>query len=214
MESWVVPVLTAIGGAAVALIGRESIEWFKRPRLSIDFERSKDAYPLTADYNDESIKAAGTSFRIVFLRLNVRNKGQTTAYDCDAKMELIETRRKDHYRKSLHWSKRDPRLYDSLDQIYSPINLNRNDEETVDVLQLKYSYTNTDPQRRPSPDIETVSLGILQLQSNIDFFIKVTIYARNTTSKLFYFKVNWDGTIDGFNKAFTKLKNIPKEYSY
>ena len=213
MESWIINLLSAIGGAVIALIGRESIEWFKRPRLSIDFERSKDEYPLTVDYNDESLKAIGTSFRIVFLRLNVINKGKTTAYDCDAKMELIETRQKNRYRKSLHWSKRDQRIYQSLDQIYSPINLNRNDEETVDVLQLSYSYTNSDPQPIPNPHIETVSPGVLQLGRDIVFFIKVIIYARNTTSRPFYFKVNWDGTIEGFNKAFTKLRNIPKEYS-
>ncbi|MCJ7426601.1 MAG: hypothetical protein MUO17_05685 [Dehalococcoidales bacterium] len=212
--TWWIPIISAFVGASIALIGKEIFEWYKRPRLVIDFERSKDEYPLIEDYNDESTKAAGTSFRIKFLRLIALNKGKTTAYDCDAKMELIETRRKTHYRKSLHWSKRDPRIYKSLDQIYSPINLNRNDEEPVDVLQLQYSSTTTDPQPRPHLYIETVSPAVLQLQSNMDFFIKVTIYARNTTSKPFYFKVNWDGTIEGFNKAFTKLNNIPKEYLY
>ncbi|GAI89175.1 unnamed protein product, partial [marine sediment metagenome] len=136
MDTWVIPLLTAIGGASVALIGKEVIELFKRPRLVVDFERSKSEYPLIQDYNDENMKAAGTSFRIEFLRLIVLNKGKTTAYDCEAKMELIETRRKTRYRKSLHWSKRDRRIYSTLDQVYSPINLNRNDEETVDILQL------------------------------------------------------------------------------
>jgi hypothetical protein len=210
--SWGIPLLSAIGGAAVALIGRELIELFKSPRLIIDFERSENEYPLIQNYNDESVIASGITFRILYLRLVISNKGRSTANDCEAKLELISTQRKTRYRKSLHWSKRDPRIYKSLDLIYAPINLNRNDEETVDILQLQYSQGNTDPEPRPNPHIETVSPSTLWLYKDEEYYIKITIYARNTTSKPFYFKVEWDGTIQGFYKAFTKIKKFPKEH--
>lgn len=214
MDIWVIPLLTAIGGAAVALIGKEVIEFFKRPRLEIDFEKRGQEYPLIEDYNDESmIGGLDTTFRILYLRLVVSNKGNSTANDCEAKLELRPTKRKDQYIKSLHWSKRDPRIYETLDQVYSPINLNKNDEETIDILKLQYSHKSSEPEPKPHPYIETVSPSALWLYKDEEYYIKTTIYASNTTSQPFYFKVNWDGTVEGFSKAFKKVGNFPKETS-
>jgi hypothetical protein len=212
MEEWNISIFSALFAAILTLCIREFIEWLKSPRLRIDFERSKNEYPLIQDYNDESmIATVDTTFRIQYLRLVVSNKGNSTANDCEAKLELRPTKRKDRYIKSLHWSKRDPRIYESLDQIYSPISLNRNDEETVDILQLQYSHKSSEPEPRPNLHIDTVSPSALWLYKDEEYYIKITIYASNTTSQPFYFKVNWDGTVEGFSKAFKQVRNFPKE---
>lgn len=214
MPEFVKIFISAVLGAAIALIGRELLEWYRRPRLIIDFERTKNECPSIQDYNDTIMGENSGSFRIAFLRLNVFNKGKTAAYNCEAKMDLIATRPKNKYRKSLHWSKYEPAIYKSLDQIYSPININHDDNETVDVLRLNYVHTDSNPPKQvPNSCIETYSPGVLLLDSKVDFYAKVTIYARNTTSNPFYFKVNWDGTVTGFWKAFTKIRNIPIEHS-
>lgn len=219
MESWVIPVLTAIGGAAVALIGRESIEWFKRPRLSIDFEEREGQKPYIPDYNDESMHSAGDTYRVKYLRLIVHNKGKKPAMDCEAKLEIIlDEARNMPYNVALHWSRRDPALYSeyleggilsSIDneKVFAPISLNINDKETVDVFRLPYSFStvpNADHSPRFLSVIESASLRQLQLQPKTMYQCKVTVYSSNTSPKSFKYKLNWDGTLDGFSRAFTK----------
>jgi hypothetical protein len=214
MESWVIPLITAIGGAGVALIGREFIEWSKRPNLNIDFEERAGQKPYTPDYNNEAMQTAGDVHRIRYLRLKVRNKGKKPAMDCEAKLE-ISVESGETNKVALHWSRRDPALYSKSryivessadpEKIFAPINLNIDDEETVDVLCLRYYYSalaNTDHSPH-FPNIESVSLRQLELSANITFFAKVTIYSSNTIPKSFKFKMNWDGTLEGFSKAFT-----------
>ena len=41
-------------------------------------------------------------------------------------------------------------------------------------------------------------------EKNIDYRIKVTIFAENTTSEPFKFGFSWDGTMLGFKKAIKK----------
>ena len=97
-------------------------------------------------------------------------------------------------------------MYKSPEEIYAPINLNRGDNENVDAWLLQYTDYSNPPQY-----METYS-RVFQVLPNHDYYVTVTIYARNTTSTPFYFRVNWDGTIAGFSKAFTTLRNIPQEY--
>jgi hypothetical protein len=204
MSQLITIIISAFSGAAAVLICRELIAWYRRPRLVVDFERTKNEYPLTQNYNDAIMGGNGTSFRIIFLHLNVINKGKTTAYDCEAKMDLIATKSNNKSRAPLHWSKLSPAMYKSIEQLYTPINLNRNDNEIIDVLRLQYINLDSDPLH-----IETYSPSGFWLSSNQDYYVKVTVYARNTTSQPFCFKVNWDGTIQGFSKAFTKIRSIP-----
>ncbi len=204
MPQYVIIIISAFSGAVATLICKELIEWFRHPRLTVDFERTKNEYPLTQNYNEGIMGGSGISFRIIFLHLKVLNRGKTTAYNCEAKMDLIATRPNGNFRTSLHWSKLSPAIYKLPGQLFSPINLSRNDHETVDVFTLKYDNSDSAPTH-----IETYSPSGFYLYSNQDYYVKVTIYARNTTSNPFYFKVAWDGTIHGFSKAFTKIRSIP-----
>jgi len=217
--SWVVPVLSAIGGAAVALIGREFIEWYRRPKLNIDFEEREGQKPYNPDYYDETLPAlaSGLTFRAKYLRLIVRNNGHKPTMDCEAKLELF-AENEITSNTTIHWSRRDPALYSKYgeggallsietEKVYAPISLNINDKEIVDVFRVIYSVSivlEADHTPRAYPYIESVSLRQIVLQPNNTYHCKVTVYASNTVPKSFNFKVNWDGTLEGFNKAFTK----------
>jgi hypothetical protein len=211
MVDWISVVFSGLGGAILALIGKETISCWRRPRLNVDFEKKGQEYPRIQVYNEDSLKSPGIYSPTAFLRLKVFNKGKTTAFDCEAKIELFIPKRNEYYKQPLHWARQYPLIYKSLDKIFSPITLNRNDDEIVDVLILKLSDKEPDPEPNPAVNIETYSPGVLLLQKNEEYYIKVIIYASNTTSKPFLFKVNWDGSFLGFYKAFTKIKKFPNE---
>ncbi len=215
MESWAIPLTTAIGGAVIVLFLREFVEWYKRPRLEIDFEERAGQKPYTLDYYDWTMQTAGDIHKIKYLRLIVHNKGKKPAMDCEAKLE-ISVESVEINKVALHWSRRDPTLYSKSryiekssadpEKIFAPISLNIDDKETVDVLSLSYHYStlpNADYSPHFLPYIESTSLRQLELNANTTFSAKVTIYSSNTMPKSFKFKVNWDGTLEGFNKAFT-----------
>ena len=72
---------------------------------------------------------------------------------------------------------------------------------------LQYSLStipNTDHSPHMFPHIESSSLRQLELHSNVGYSAKVTIYSSNTMPVSFKFKIQWDGTLDGFDNAFTK----------
>jgi len=215
METWAIPLATAVGGAVVVLLLREFFEWYKRPRFEIDFEEREGQKLYTPDYNNEAMQTAGDTHRIKYLRLIVQNKGKKPAMDCEAKLE-ISVEGGEINKVALHWSRRDPALYskyqygsgasDDPEKFFAPISLNINDEEPVDVLSLNYHYS-TLPNADHSPHfishLESVSLRQLQLEAKTAFAAKVTVYSSNTMPRSFKFKINWDGTLEGFNKAFT-----------
>jgi len=219
MGIWIIPLLTAIGGAIAALIGKELIECFKRPRLKIDFEAQNGQKPFIIDVLDVSQEALAlrpTMRSFKFLRLNVHNSGKRTATNCEVKIQIIEVTNegKKITGTSCHWSRRDPRIYIDLDKIYSPIDLNPNDDEPVDIIRIIYKHfiqvshdaEKTDAQLEKSL-IYTVSPSPIELKPKTGYVIRVTVYASNTTSKPFIFNVNWDGKVEGFQEAFTKETN-------
>jgi len=220
MESWIINLISALGGAAMALIGKELIEYYRRPRFEIDFEGRAGQKPYIPDYNNEAMQTAGDVNRIKFLRLKVHNKGHKPAMDCEAKLELyVEKAEEEIHRVALHWSRRDPALYSEYgeggvlmsinqEKVYTPISLNIHDKETADVFRLRY-HISTIPDTNHGPhfskNIESASFRQLQLQPETTYQCKVTVYSSNANPEAFNFKVNWDGTLEGFQKAFTKV---------
>lgn len=210
MPDWAIALISVVVGAAVALIGSELIEWYKRPRLEINFEEKQGQKPYIPDYNDNTKQLAGIVHKIKYLRLVARNKGKKPAINCEAKLELAaKNESKELNKVALHWSRNDPLLYsqNNTEKIFAPISLNINDEEIVDVLRLSYSFScmpDADHTPNSSPFIESTSLRQLQLHPKATYKCKVTIYSSNANPKAFKFKVSWDGTLEGFNRAFTK----------
>jgi hypothetical protein len=211
MPEWLISIIGVVVGAILALGGKEVIDLCKRPILNVDFEERAGIKPYIEVLNEDSLKSPGIYSPTAFLRLCVHNKGKSTAHDCEAKIELFVPKRNEHYKNPLHWARQDPRIYTSLDKVFSPITLNRNDDEIVDVLSLELNNNQTDSELTTAPNIKTYSPGVFLLQKNEDYYIKVTVYASNTTSKPFLFKVSWDGTSQGFYNAFSKIKEFPIE---
>ena len=54
--SWGIPIISAFLGATIALIGREFIEWNKRPRLEIDFEDQFNEKPYIFNASTDTIE--------------------------------------------------------------------------------------------------------------------------------------------------------------
>lgn len=219
MPEWIISLMSVIVGAAIGIGGAELIQWWKRPKLKIDFEEKEGKKPYIPDYNDNddtNYIAIEYTHRIKYLRLIVRNKGRKPAMDCEAKLELFPDKSRDAASKvALHWTRQDPELYTlyrdsglkSIDTggVFAPISLNIDDEETVDVFQLKYHFSTkpeTDQSLKSKPHIESASLRELLLQKRNKYHCKVTIYSSNTTPESFEFNVEWNGEVEGFNKAF------------
>lgn len=220
IASWGIPLLTAIGGAAFTLSLQQIYEWDRRPKLDIDFEERGGQKPYIPDYNDESMRSAGYVARIKYLLLRVHNKGRKPALDCEAKLEVVLNEAKNTpYNVVLHWSRRDPAIYSEVgdggillspnnEKVFAPINLNVNDKETVDVLMLPYLFStvpNTDHTPKFQLFIESADFHRrLKLQPKTKYICKVTVYSSTANPKTFKFNVDWDGTLDGFSKAFNK----------
>ena len=91
LYEWGLPLITAIGGAVITLVARELVDWYKRPKLKIDFGTRGKIQPYITDVNDFIAASKGTSngiYRIIYFRLKVHNKGRKAALNCEAKLEL------------------------------------------------------------------------------------------------------------------------------
>ena len=212
MENWVISLLSAFGGAVAALIGRELIEWFKHPRLEIDFEERKGEKPYILDLLNDRITTIGVEERFKFLRLTLKNDGKSPAMNCEARIEISDKDDNEILKTTLHWARNDPAIYgeDKLDKIYAPIHLNPKDNEELDVFCLRYCKEKQyDENGKPfighrnEPNFYTMSFRRIPLERNTEYIIRTSVYANNAASKAFRFKVNWDGTLEGFNKAFS-----------
>lgn len=215
MNAWVIPLLTAIGGAGVALAGQQFFEWYRRPRLAIGFEESDDK-PTIADLNDVPLNpVAGYNYKAKCFRLRVRNVGRKPAIGCEAKLELWPAGKKPSIinRVVVRWARRDPILYrdgnstvDNAEKIFAPLDLNIHDEELLSVFRLPYIIS-TRPGTGLSPSatsgIESESLWHLAPGSNGEYQCRVTVYSGTASPASFGFKVCWNGTLEGFDTAFS-----------
>ncbi len=202
MAEWVTNILSALIGAILALSVREFIEWLKRPNLKIDFEEKNNQKPfiinnISKEFNwEEGDK---------HLRIGVLNKGLSAALNCEAKLEISLSKTKTVESLIIpRWSRREPPIYVDNKDIYQPITINRMDTELLSIFHLLYSNKNTDNILRPSQNIVTGSYPQFSLQPNFTYKAKVTIFSSNAEPSTFSFTINWDGTVDGFDKAFRK----------
>jgi hypothetical protein len=212
--SWGVPLLSALGGSIITIVIREFVVWRRRPILKLDFEERKGTKPYILDLrNDKSV--AGAEERFKFLRLKLKNEGRRAAMNCEGRIEISDKDDNEILKTTLHWARNDPAIYgeDKLDKVYAPIHLNPKDKEELDVFCLGYcneiQYDQNSKRfmaTRTEPNFNTMSFRTYRLDSQTDYFVKVTVYANNATSKPLHFKVNWDGTLLGFDRAFSKTE--------
>ena len=214
--SWGIPIIAAFLGATIALVGREVIEWYKRPRLEIDFEERDRIKPYIIEQNDYigAVIHGPSVARMKFLRLKVHNKGKQPANYCEAKLSLtVANEDAPTSTTYLHWARRDLLLYTrdmdisqpvtDYEKAYAPIDINRGDTEYLEVLRVSYWYQgNKEPEiLKPegegltSASIPTIALV---LQPNVLYNLTVTVFSSNAAPASKDFKVKWDGTKAGF----------------
>jgi hypothetical protein len=202
MADWAIALLSAAVAAALTILGREIVEWWRRPRLEIDFEEVNGHKP----YIHDLLRAAGEEVKpemnkVMFLRLNVHNAGRNPAMNCEAKMTILKEGKEEPETPIIHWTRKDPTIYKEIDQHFTPISVNRNDSEKLDTLILLYSSQGPEQVDK----IGTLSHRRYFFERHIPYHIKVTVYASNADPRDFKFTLYWDGTLDGFHKAVQKL---------
>jgi len=207
--SWGVPIIAAFMGATIALIGREIIEWWRRPRLQIDFEKRNESYPYIFDLREESYTQDRKLLSVrgkKYIRFCVFNKGKSAAFGCKTKLEINIPDKKVEGRTSiLTWTRTEPRLDEKNTDILELITINRNDREYFNVAHL--SFTKRENVTEPKPDLyinfedpeKRISIG-----KNVHFQIKIIVSSSNAEPNIFIVNIYWDGTEEGFDKAFTK----------
>jgi hypothetical protein len=204
MNQLIIGAAIAIITAAAAVLFRELFEYLRRPKLKIDFEEYEGQKPYILDlFLESETKIAGLTNKAKFLRLDVHNAGRKPAMDCEAKMVIFKTGKRESFTPSVHWTRRDPAVYKTLDQIYAPMHLNRGDHEPVDLFMLPYHPE--EPELGPGACIQSMSPRVFRFERDTAYHIKVTVYASNTISQPFTLKLYWDGTLEGFDKAFQKV---------
>jgi hypothetical protein len=212
MDSWIINLISALGGALIALIGKEYLEWLKRPKLRAYFEEknNKKIYisniSLQEWHSERGIKEGGKKF----LRICVKNDGLSVAYNCKAKVELynLDEKKLDGVAR-LGWTPSENLLHEFEEVIGSvtlidSITLNRKDTEYLDFFHLKYFKDQPDSDYQLEQRIGIMPSRIISLQANIRYKVKVIIFSSNAKPSDFIFNIYWDGTLEGFEKAFTK----------
>ncbi|MFC2066959.1 hypothetical protein ACFLUO_07960 [Chloroflexota bacterium] len=224
LYEWGLPFITAIGGAVLTLVARELLDWYKRPKLEINFEEREGVKHHIADVNDfikAAIGGSGEVYRIKYLRFKVNNKGRRAAFNCEAKLEITSTDRHPAYSDSkiLHWARRHDLLHTTgldisnpiqdIEKIYSPVNLNRNDFELLEVLKMHYHYSGNKgipPDLRSQLTSASVEAIALTFTQDVEYTLKVSVYSHNANPASKSFRIKWDGTVVGFNSQIVLSK--------
>lgn len=195
--------LAGIAGAVLATLLRECIEWWRRPNLHIDFEDIDGRKPYVLD-QPWGLGMAGLTSRARILRLSVRNTGQKPAMACEAKLVISKAGNREPLVPIVHWSRRDPAVYETLDQVYAPVHLAKGDEETLDLLCLPYWVE--DASLGPGATIQTISPKEYHFERNVVYCVKLVIHASNTISRPFAIRIRWDGTLHGFDESVRSVE--------
>jgi len=220
--SWWALLVSAFGGAILTLIGSWFVEWIKRPKLKIDFEERQGIKPYIIELDDHIgiVIHRASSSRNKYLRLRVKNVGRQLAKRCEAKISIEVAEKNAQVSNSyLHWARRDLLLYTtgldisqpktSYEKAFEPIDINRGEEEYLEVLKMNYWYTGNRLPDTIKPDFESSSIPDIALiiQPNTKYVIKVTVYSSNAkpVCKNFFLE-KWDGTINGFGANIVKPK--------
>jgi hypothetical protein len=221
MVDWVTNLFSALGGAIIALVGRELIDWFKRPRLTIDFESIRDEKPYPIQQDLET-KRSDIATGLNLIRFEIRNKGQRAALNCNVKLETFNEKYL-YYSSNdlLPYSLRDnleyPETVDELlrkyeeNQAFNPVTINRGEKINVDFCYLItwfYSNEKFDYKVHAKDFIQQTTKSKPIIVGGVKENFRVTVYSNNTKPKSLKFSVNWDGTSAGFSKAFSIVRKF------
>jgi hypothetical protein len=182
-------VLAALGGAAASQAVSVVWAWLRAPAFDLDFENFGTKKPYVHQLLDTSNSAQPVLTR--FFRLKVSNAGNEAAHNCEAKLEVWKDGVLDPAIVLLHWARRDPAIYTSLETAYASVTINRDGREAVDVLTHVQG----------SLVIQSYSPRAFSFNAHQNYDLRVTVSGSNVGPKTFAFSLNWDGTWDGFDTS-------------
>ncbi len=189
-------VIAALGGAAASVAVRELWAWWRAPALVLDFEDFSGKKPYVHKLHDATIPTQPNATK--FFRLAVSNEGSEAAQNCEAKLEVWRNGQLDPAIVLLHWARRDPAVYVSLETAYAPVSINREGREAVDVLTL----------RQGSPSIRSYSPRPFVFEAHQNYELRVTVSGSNVRPATFAFHLNWDGTWDCFETSLRSQRRL------
>lgn len=103
----------------------------------------------------------------------------------------------------LHWVRRYPPIYKTLDEVYVPITINVKDQEYLDVVYI--TATQSVEIILTNIKVTTYSHRTVYIKSEKTYFFKVTIFSRNADPKSKTLRFQWNGTWEGFNEEVVSL---------
>lgn len=181
-----------IGGTIAAAAGWVKSRW-NRPNLQIDFKEHNNKKPYVDQQSGTNAFYSPTS---KLLRLVVTNKGKSPANTCEAKLTWERNGVGQPFQVILHWVRRDPLVFEKIDDLFTPITVNAHDEEELDVLRLRSSMK----------EIESVSHRIANIEKDVKYKLKVTAFSASCPPTTRCFELLWDGTWDSFEKSIVGEK--------
>lgn len=186
-----IPIVSAIVGGTTALVGREIINYLRKPILEIDFQKTDKKYPYQHERDVINEKGEATGKKMKHLELSVKNAGGTVAENCEAKAEIWKNGIYQHVEPLiLRWGRR-PLLFYGLTDI-DPISINTKDSEPLRFLKLPYKEGATGRKPDGPLTIEAFRPGFV-INPEENYLVKVSVFSKNAKPATKEIKINWDG---------------------
>lgn len=209
-------ILVAFGGGGVAVLLREGIKHYRRPKLELELLKDSDNKVIIKKRFSKIIDGSSSTYTkrmdVKDIYLKVKNNGHRPAKNCEARLKIFEEGERLYEPIRLGWRKRPPGLYDDLENQKAmrlrtqPINLNKKGETLLDLLRLKYkvyldeetiNYLNEEgkePPHKEAEDFRTLaSFNSHSFEKNTDYVLEVVVTSSNANPKSFKLKLNWSG---------------------
>ena len=166
LASWITAIgtLLAVIAAVILSVAPQIAEYLKRPVFKVDFK------------NEEPY--CRTTMEGYWIRLRVVNSGKSVAKNCEGKMVRIidastKQERKDFDPIVLRW------VGSTIDK---PIDINRNEDEYLDIIQTNALFEKQFLIR--AAGVEKDLMGINLRPPRRDYFLHIELYGANVEPKL------------------------------
>ena len=204
--------ISAIIGGVASLVGNEAIQYYRRPRISLEIYR-KEHEPLvvtrTLDTGPIEVSGQGAVRRelVKDIHLLVTNEGLRPVQGCEATLVVYDEGEPLPEPIRLGWRKRPPKLYNDIDQLEAmrqrtaPFAINRKSSEQLDLLRLHYSGIK-DRETNQVLDTTVEELTTLSafprhgFQSDKKYELEVMVSSSNANPETISLELNWDGSLN------------------
>ncbi len=208
-----------IGGGIVTLIGRELVQRYRSPELTLDWLNSQSNSPAivsreinTEKTNIDNIPEIEKQIRTRDIHLSLKNTGRSPARECQIKADIYKEGHKVPISVRLGNRMKPPILYEnpveSAHERTAPFQVNRNDKVIIDLLRLIYSKETINNRKK----LKEVSMRTLssfrpfKFDSGKKYTIHITATAANAEPAKFGLTLEWSGGSEeeSIRKSITK----------